>query len=186
MHKPGDSVWVVTGGRKRAATVHSYLHDYDLYCLINVEGLPANPNRKGWRAPGWRVFARDDKPYAGKVLRIDNLRLSFLTPPKEQPTMIDKSKPFYIVRTPEFGTGAHYTPARGSFPAREIPELWRAKQDKDEAIKSAMDAAGGRGVQFDVFELRLVGSTAPPVATWVPVKKPRVRRVKRNKRKGRK
>lgn len=173
MYNPGDSVWVVTGGRKRAATVHSYLHDYDLYCLVNVEGLPANPGRKGWRAPGWRIFPRDDKPYAGKVLRINNLRLSFpfLTPPKEQPTMIDKSKPFYIVRTPEFGTGAHYTTLPNG-QTHEVPEMWRAKQDKGEAIKQAMKA-GARGKQFDVFELRLVGSTQPPQAVWLPAKKPR-------------
>lgn len=97
--------------------------------------------------------------------------------------MIDKSKPFYIVRTPEFGSGAHYIPPRGSSPGREVPELWRAKQGKDEAIASAMKAAGSRGIQFNVYELRLVGSTAPPAAQWLPAKKPRrVRKAKRTRK----
>lgn len=89
--KAGDKVWVTTRDGDKAATVHSGCwHEGEFwYCLTDMEGMPARPGRKGWRAPEWRV--RLQCPYNGPRIRIDNLRLSFtsMTPPKEQPTMID-------------------------------------------------------------------------------------------------
>jgi hypothetical protein len=100
--------------------------------------------------------------------------------------MIDKTKPFYIVRTPNFGNGEAYSgnanaaPRPGNF----VDELWRATQSRDEAIAKALAASVG-GKVFNVFELRMIGTTSPPLAQWQPVRKPRKakRKAKRKVRK---
>lgn len=87
--------------------------------------------------------------------------------------MIDKSKPFYICRTAEFGNGeAHYRHPSGMM--REVPEVWRAKQTLAEAAASALQASA-HGKEFFVYELRLVGRT--------PIRARRVRKAKRGSRK---
>lgn len=93
--------------------------------------------------------------------------------------MIDKSKPFYIVRTPEFGTGEHYvrTPDGRS---RPVPDPYRAMQSLDEAVEKALTASK-HGKEWHVFKLVLVGRTAPPTAHWQPVKAPRKRKAAKRK-----
>lgn len=95
--------------------------------------------------------------------------------------MIDKSKPFYIVRSPVFGAEGWRHPGTGQWIA--TPPLQQPKATLDEAKNAAIDAAS-HGKSFDVYELRLVGRVGPPAPVWQPVKKPR--RVRKAKRKVRK
>lgn len=105
------------------------------------------------------------------LIRLQNVRLSFPSLRKPEPVMIDKTKPFYLIRTPHAFTGLP-RPNPNSF--AETPELYRAVQSLDEARSRAMAAVtNGEKPSLDVYEVRLVGRIGPPAPQWQPIKQPR-------------
>lgn len=102
--------------------------------------------------------------------------------------MIDKTKPFYLIRTPHAFTGEAYPTQYHRQYMAEVPELWRAKQSLDEAREAALRGVLDGKPSLDVYEVRLIGRVGPPAPQWQPVKQPRKRRAarkaKRAKRRG--